>query len=249
MGDDRRQPKERAMFAVIFEVQPKPERWDDYLSLAKELKPKLEAIDGFIENERFASKRTTGRLLSLSIWRDEKAVIRWRTHGEHHGAQEKGRFEIFADYHLRVGEITADSRPPKGVPVDEQRFDATEVGEAKTVTITVVTPDEGGATAAKPDLLPTHLGLRRGAAGLVDHEVFESIYNPGKLLLLASWCDADAAAAWRPAHLPAAKSVRHRQVRIIRDYGMFERREAPQFYPDVERPGAGAERPQRAAAQ
>ena len=95
------------MSAVIFEVQPKPERWDDYLSLAKELEPKLEAIVGFIENERFASKRTTGRLLSLSIWRDEKAVIRWRTHGEHHGVQEKGQFEIFADYHLRVGEITA----------------------------------------------------------------------------------------------------------------------------------------------
>jgi heme-degrading monooxygenase HmoA len=43
------------MFAVIFEVQPKPERWDDYLGLAKELKPKLEAIDGFIDNERFES--------------------------------------------------------------------------------------------------------------------------------------------------------------------------------------------------
>ena len=69
------------MFAVIFEVQPKPERWDDYLDLASELKPKLEAIDGFIDNERFESKRTKGRLLSLSTWRDEKAVIRWRSHG------------------------------------------------------------------------------------------------------------------------------------------------------------------------
>ena len=237
------------MFAVIFEVQPKKGWFDDYLDLAKSLKPKLEAIEGFIDIDRFGSKRTAGRVLSLSIWRDEKAVVRWRAQGDHHGAQQKGRFEIFEDYHLRVGEITADSQPPKGVPVDEQRFDATEVGEAKTVTITVVMPGEGGATAAKPDLLPAHLGLRRAAAGLVDHEVFESIYNPGKLLLLASWCDADAATAWRPAHLPAAKSVRHRQVRIIRDYGMFERREAPQFYPDVEPPGAGAERPQRAAAQ
>jgi len=27
--------------------------------------------------------------------------------------------------------------------------------------------------------------------------------------------------------------VRHRHVRIIRDYGMFDRREAPQFYADV----------------
>jgi hypothetical protein len=28
------------MFIVIFEVQPKAERWDDYLDLAKQLKPK-----------------------------------------------------------------------------------------------------------------------------------------------------------------------------------------------------------------
>jgi hypothetical protein len=30
-----------------------------------------------------------------------------------------------------------------------------------------------------------------------------------------------------------AGDIRHREVRIIRDYGMFERREAPQFYPEV----------------
>jgi heme-degrading monooxygenase HmoA len=232
------------MFAVIFEVQPKQERWDDYLSIAKELKPKLEATEGFIENERFESKRTKGRLLSLSIWRDEKAVIRWRTHGEHHGAQEQGRFEIFADYRLRVGEVTADSQPPKGVRGEQKRFDETETGDAKAVTITVVAPGEGGATGAEPDRLPSHLGLDRGAAGLVDHEVFESIYNPGKLVLLASWRDADAAAAWRPA----AKSAHHRQVRIIRDYGMFERREAPQFYPDVKQSAVGAGPPKRVAA-
>jgi heme-degrading monooxygenase HmoA len=236
------------MFAVIFEVQPKQERWDDYLSLAKQLKPKLEAIDGFIDNERFESQRTKGRLLSLSTWRDEKAVIRWRSHGEHHGVQEKGRFEIFEDYHLRVGEITADSQPPRGVQVEEQRFDETETGEAKAVTITEVTPREGGTAGSKPDLLLSHLGLERTAAGLVEHEVFESIYKSGKLLLLVSWRDADAAAAWRPADVPAAGSTRHRQVRIIRDYGMFERREAPQFYPDVKRSAAGAAAPKRAAA-
>src|ERR1700733_8107305 len=98
------------MFAVIFEVQPKPDRFDEYLELAKFLKPELEKIGGFIDNERFGSKRTEGRLLSLSIWRDEKAVIRWRTLGVHHEVQEKGRFEVFEDYHLRVGEITLDSQ-------------------------------------------------------------------------------------------------------------------------------------------
>jgi heme-degrading monooxygenase HmoA len=63
------------MFAVIFIVQPKKDHFDDYLSLAKSLKPDLERVDGFIDNERFGSKRTEGRVLSLSTWRDEKAVI------------------------------------------------------------------------------------------------------------------------------------------------------------------------------
>src|SRR5580698_9179154 len=111
------------MFAVIFEVKPKSERKDDYLNLAKTLKPELEKIDGFIDNERFGSKRHEGRILSLSTWRDEKAVIRWRTLGMHHDIQEKGRAEIFEDYHLRVGEITADTHIPKGQTLQEQRFD------------------------------------------------------------------------------------------------------------------------------
>jgi hypothetical protein len=34
--------------------------------------------------------------------------------------------------------------------------------------------------------------------------------------------------------VPAGHELRHRQVRIIRDYGMQDRREAPQFYPPVE---------------
>ena len=38
-----------------------------------------------------------------------------------------------------------------------------------------------------------------------------------------------AADAWQPP-LPA---VAARRVRVIRDYGMADRREAPQFYPDV----------------
>ena len=215
------------MFVVIFEVQPKKDRWDDYLALAKQLKPKLEAIDGFIDNERFRSKRTEGLLLSLSTWRDEKAVVRWRTHGEHHGVQEKGRFEVFQDYHLRVGEVTADTHPPQGLAVEQNRLDETEVGAGKSVTITEVKPNDEARDLAAA------LGLDPSAQGLVDHESFESIYNAGKLLLLACWRDARAAGAWKPAAIAAAQPLRHRHVRVIRDYGMFDRREAPQFYADV----------------
>jgi heme-degrading monooxygenase HmoA len=219
------------MFAVIFEVQPRKERFDDYLALAKQLKPKLEAIDGFIDNDRFKNQRNAGLMLSLSTWRDEKAVIRWRTHGEHHGVQENGRFEIFQNYHLRVGEIVADSAPPNGLAVEQQRFDETEVGAGKAVTISELSPAAHN-TPASADLA-RDLGLGTiGTDGVVDCQTFESIYTPGKLLLLVSWADAEAAERWRPK-APAQSLLRHRRIRVIRDYGMRDRREAPQYYPEA----------------
>lgn len=218
------------MFAVIFEVQPKPDRWDDYLAIAGSLRPELENIDGFIANERFTSRRREGRVLSLSIWRDEKAVIRWRTLARHHHAQARGRSEIFADYHLRVGEIIADNRLPIGQSLLQQRFDVTEVGAAKLATITELA---GHATA--PDDLAAALGLPRSeTAGVVDHESFASISDPEKGLLLVWWADPLAARSWHPA--AAAATLRHRTVRIIRDYGMHDRREAPQYHPPVADP-------------
>jgi heme-degrading monooxygenase HmoA len=221
------------MFAVIFIVQPKQDRFDDYLNLAKLLKPELEKIDGFIDNERFGSKRTAGRVLSLSTWRDEKAVIRWRTLGVHHEVQKKGRREIFEDYHLRVGEITADNEVPKGQELRELRFDTTETGDAKVVTISELAPAKDG-TPASADLV-ADLGLPKSSTdGVIDQEVFESIYNPGKLLLLVSWRDEVAAERRKPRTVAGGK-LRHRSVRVIRDYGLFDRREAPQFYPEVKR--------------
>jgi heme-degrading monooxygenase HmoA len=222
------------MFAVIFLVQPKPERWNDYLDLAKNLKPMLDSVDGFIGNERFASKRTQGRLLSLSTWRDEKAVVRWRAQAEHHDAQEKGRFEIFEDYRLRVGEITHDTEPPTAATIEETRLDETEVGNAKVATITELTAKAGSDLAASAGRLPAHLGLCPKLDGLADVEVFESINNPGRLLLLGLWRDADTAKRWAPARPVPGENLRHRQVRIIRDYGMFDRREAPQYFGPVE---------------
>ena len=232
------------MFAVIFEVQPHKERFDEYLGLAKALRPRLDAIDGFIDIDRFGSKRSDGRVLSLSIFRDDKAVTRWRANGEHHGAQGRGRFEIFEDYRLRVGEIFADTAPPQGHAIVQQRFDATETGDAKVVTISEIVT-EPGTLGAAPDVLAAQLALPPGAPELIDSEAFESIDAPGKHLLLAGWRDPDAAAAWSPARPEATRSLRHREVRVLRDYGLFDRREAPQFYPDVPR---AADHPRRRAA-
>ena len=96
------------MIAVIFEGVPREDRQEAYLDLAARLRPLLERIDGFLSIERFESLTTPGKILSLSFWRDEEAVRRWRTTQEHREGQRAGRQSIFADYRLRVAQVVRD---------------------------------------------------------------------------------------------------------------------------------------------
>lgn len=96
------------MIAVIFELWPADGRVAEYFDLAASLRPELEKIDGFISIERFESLVTKGKYLSLSFWRDEDAVRRWRTLDDHRNAQTQGRNGIFADYRLRVATVLRD---------------------------------------------------------------------------------------------------------------------------------------------
>lgn len=96
------------MLAVIFEFEPVAERRQDYLDFAARLGPELENIDGFISIERFESLTQPGKLLSISFWRDEKAIADWRNLEKHRAAQRAGRDGIFADYRLRVASVIRD---------------------------------------------------------------------------------------------------------------------------------------------
>jgi heme-degrading monooxygenase HmoA len=96
------------MIAVIFEVVPHPERREAYLDAAARLKPLLETIDGFVSVERFESLTNPGKILSLSIWRDEEAVARWRNVEMHRRTQAAARETMFADYRLRVAAVIRD---------------------------------------------------------------------------------------------------------------------------------------------
>jgi len=230
------------VFSVIFEVHPKPEQWDAYLGNATMLRPELEQVDGFVDNIRYKSLRRAGWILSLSGWRDEKAVVRWRTATRHHMVQEKGRTEILLDYHLRVGQITQDTDVPAGQTIREQRLDETEVGEGTTITLIDANhPAQGAVTSDAADAA-AFLGLDFHAKGIVGWDVFNAVLTPGELILLTSWrTTADAEAFVNSAKLPSG--ARLRRVRVVRDYGMFDRREAPQYYPPIA--GAANDRQQQ----
>jgi heme-degrading monooxygenase HmoA len=220
------------MFAVLFEVHPKSDQWDAYLGYAAMLKPELEQIDGFVDNIRYRSLTREGWILSLSNWRDEKALVRWRTRARHHEVQERGRTSVFLDYRLRVGQLTRDTNLPAGYALQEQRLDETEAGAGTmAVLIDAQRPSAWVKESAAGDIA-RWLGLDARSHDVVSWDVFEAVLTLGDIILLSTWRDESAAVAFeKRIAMPGA--ARLRRVRVIRDYGMFDRREAPQYYPDV----------------
>lgn len=97
------------MIAILFEVWPKDDTSKQaYLDVAAALRTQLSEIDGFISIERFESLSEPGKLLSLSFFRDEKAVEAWRRLEKHRAAQTFGREKAFRNYRLRVASVIRD---------------------------------------------------------------------------------------------------------------------------------------------
>lgn len=115
------------MIAVIFEVVPADNQRQRYLDVAAELLPILQSMDGFISVERFQSLSNPDKVLSLSFWRDEAAVLAWRQQEVHRHAQEQGRSGVFADYRLRVASVIRDygMQERAQAPQDSQQYHGT----------------------------------------------------------------------------------------------------------------------------
>lgn len=96
------------MIAVIFEVEPADGQEDAYLNTAADLRPLLDGIEGFVSVERFRSLTNAGKILSLSFFESEEAVMRWRNLPAHRRAQAIGRGGVFAGYRLRIAHVMRD---------------------------------------------------------------------------------------------------------------------------------------------
>jgi hypothetical protein len=120
---------------------------------------------------------------------------------------------------------------PEGFALHEQRLDETEVGEATAV---VLIDGKQSAPQGEPktvDRLMERLGIGSSENSL-SWDIFEAVMTPGDLILLMNWRDAEAAERFQES-LQLPDDVRCRRVRIVRDYGMYDRREAPQYFPDA----------------
>jgi heme-degrading monooxygenase HmoA len=222
------------MFSVLFEVQPKETQRDACLNHARSSRPALEKVEGFIDNTRYRSLTRDGWILSVWNWKNEKALVRWRTHEGHHAIQERGRAEVLQDYRLRVGQVTYDTALTPPEPLPEERLDETQAGKGTTVTLVTAYFSAEEIALTPPSDLAEWLGCLPQTKGLLAWDAFDSVASSGAAVFLLSWTNEASARAFEKTTLFASDS-RVRRVRVVRDYGMFDRREAPQYYPNVKR--------------
>lgn len=221
------------MFSVLFEILARAEQRDTVAGIAESLLPELEQVPGFVENAFYRSLGREGWTLSLSTWRDEKSVVRWRTRRRHHEAQEKGRTELLADYRLRIGEVTYDTEVPDGCKLRDERVDETAVGESTAITLIDAKQVPEWVASQNVYEIALYLGFDLNSYGAcVSWDVFEAVHTPGDIILLCAWKDQSSAVEFARYALGPEDS-RVRATRIVRDYAMFDRREAPRYFPDA----------------
>ena len=192
------------MYALFFEVRPKPGHLPHYFEHVERLRPALARHEGLLFLDRYRSLTDDAILLSHQHWRDEAAILGWRRDSLHLQSQQAGRYQHFADYRIRVASLVCQW-------VDGQFSEAAQDQ--------IEGPDEGrfviaAYSQATEGTAPAHAG-------------FESVNRQGAFISLQAVPNRSLAQASVRAssHLPGMQSAR--AFRVVRDYGMLEREEAP----------------------
>lgn len=201
------------MQALLFEMTPRAGHEDDYFRHAAMLRPILMEHDGLMFIERFKSLARPNVILSHSLWRDEASIARWRTDRQHHKSQSAGRFKHFADYRIRIAHVLqhiAQGEPQKNWTKDGAYNDAgTTPDRFLTITRTNEIPD------------------------IESIEVFESVTEANSYLMIASVSSDGEGRSMVDKADGDDTVISALSSRVSRDYGMFERAEAPQYFGPV----------------
>jgi heme-degrading monooxygenase HmoA len=207
------------MMSLFFEVEIKPGRTDQYLDLAASLRPALDALGGCLFLDRFKSLTRDNLILSYQIWRDEGAMTAWRVHAQHHDVQTLGRTQVFSDYRLRIAQVIHEMRPGQPVWQPERRTPYNDPARRRP-TYVLVTESKRPQLAVKPEWRS---------------DAFASVYRESQFAHLVELPDDRSGLALGEALFAETTTEYVRIVEVIRDYGKYERTEAPQYYPPVTR--------------
>jgi len=207
------------VISQLFEVQIKEGQINRYLDLAASLKPSLEAMGGCLFLDRFKSLTRENLLLSYQIWRDEGSLIAWRVDAKHHRVQETGREQVFADYRIRIAQVLHEERSGESAWRPE-RLSPYNDPERRPPTFVVASESRNRELSVETSW---------------ERDVFESVYRPGVFAHLVDVPSADAGVGLGRQLFADATTEYFRLFEVMRDYGMFNRAEAPQYYPPAQR--------------
>jgi heme-degrading monooxygenase HmoA len=209
------------MIALFFEVQTRPGHRDQYLDLAASLRPALDAMGGCLFIDRFSSLSRKDLLLSYQIWQDEAAMTAWRVHGYHHEVQTIGREKVFSDYRIRIAQVIHEEKPGQPVWQPERRTPYNDPARRPSTFVLVAESKRAELSVATE--------WRRDS--------FKSVYRDGWFAHLIDVPDQQSGVELGRRLLADPTTEYFRIVEVMRDYGMFDRTEAPQYYPPVAREG------------
>jgi heme-degrading monooxygenase HmoA len=207
------------MISLFFEVEIKAGHTDHYLDLAASLKPELMTMGGCLFIDRFRSLTRDNLLLSYQIWCDEGALTAWRVNAHHHDVQTLGREKIFSDYRIRVAQVIHEARPGKPIRQPERRTPYND--PARRPPTYVLAVESGNAR------LPAKAEWRS--------DCFASVYREGCFAHLIDLPDVQSGLDLGARLFADPSTLYFRIVDVMRDYSMYDRTEAPQYYPPIDR--------------
>ncbi|GFE49677.1 antibiotic biosynthesis monooxygenase [Roseobacter cerasinus] len=201
------------MHALLFEMEPRSGHEGHYFKHAEALRPLLAQHAGLLFIERFKSISRPKMILSHSHWRDEASLAKWRSDPDHHRSQTAGRNKHFSDYRLRISHVLKMMRQDTDPEIWSAEGAYTNVDATPARFLTIV--------ASKGS--PVDLG----------GECFHSVTADENFLCVTNAATRDhgdeliAKAMMNPNASSAMLAL------VSRDYSMFERAEAPQYFPDA----------------
>ena len=205
------------MIGLFFEVMPRPGHEEAYFNIAAGLRPELDKNPGLMFIDRFKSLVRPRIILSHSHWRDEASLAGWRTHAKHHVAQIAGRQQHFEDYRLRIGQLVCEWLPLAGdlhgLETTNSYNDPALQQERFMIVSTAKAPVEAGA----------------------ESDVLASVSREGEYIVLTPTPSLrDGLQTVEQLSLTGVMTS-VRLFLVSRDYGMYDRKEAPQYYAPVDR--------------
>jgi hypothetical protein len=191
-------------------------------------------MGGCLFLDRYKSLTRENVLLSYQIWQDEGAMTAWRVHPVHHGIQVAGREKVFDDYRIRIAQVIHEARPQQPVWRPERLTPYNDPARRPPTYVL--------ASESKNAELPVQTEWKRDA--------FKSVYREGYFAHVIDLPDVQSGLEFGPRLFADPTTEYFRVFEVMRDYGMYDRAEAPQYYPPIDRESgkATAEEPSKATA-